>query len=259
MFRKILLACGIASSVLYAAMTLLIAWAWPGYRSASQTISELSAVGAPTRWLWLLPGGIYTVLVTAFGVGVWRSAGRSRALRAAGGAIVAYGALGLLWPFAPMHQREVLAAGGATTSDTLHLVLASVSVLLMFGAMVFAAVARGRRFRIYSAASIVGLLVFGALTFVEAPAVGANLATPWIGVWERINIGVFLVWIAALAAALWRTLSAASADIANGWQHDHGVSGRVTASRTPAPATAPNTGLPSSGGNCGRSASWSGV
>ena len=131
MARKSLLVCGILSSLLYVAMTVLVAMQWEAYSSASQTISELSAIGAPTRSLWAVPGAIYTLLVTAFGWGVWKSAGRSRALRIAGGLILAYGSLGVLWPFAPMHLRETLAAGGGTLSDTMHLVLASATVLLM--------------------------------------------------------------------------------------------------------------------------------
>jgi hypothetical protein len=71
-------------------------------------------------------------------MGVWMSAGRSRALRRASGSILAYGSLGVLWPLAPMHRREVLAAGGGTLTDTLHLVLASVTVLLMLLAIGFA-------------------------------------------------------------------------------------------------------------------------
>ena len=55
MLRKTLLVCGILSSLLYVAMTVLVAMQWEGYSSASQTISELSAIGAPTRSLWLLP------------------------------------------------------------------------------------------------------------------------------------------------------------------------------------------------------------
>src|SRR6185503_11189503 len=141
---------------------------WEGYSSASQTISELSAIGAPTRSLWVWPAAFYTVLVTAFGWGVWRSAGRNRALRIAGGLIVAYGALGLVWPFAPMHLREALAAGGGTLSDTMHLVLASVTVPLMLLAIGFGAAAFGKRFCLYSIASLVILAAFGALTFVDA-------------------------------------------------------------------------------------------
>jgi len=204
MFRKILLGCGVLSSVVYIAMTVFVAMQWEGYSSASQTISELSAIGAPTRSLWVLPAAFYTVLVTAFGWGIWKSAGRIRALRIVGGLMLAYGALGLIWPFAPMHLREALAAGGSTVSDTLHIVLASVTVVLMLLAIGFGAVTFGRWFRLYSIASLVILAACGALTFLDAPRIAANLPTPWIGVWERINLAVFLLWVVVLAFRLWR-------------------------------------------------------
>jgi hypothetical protein len=201
-WRKALLVCGILSSLLYGAMIGAIGS--EGYSRISQTPSELTAIGAPTRSVWMQLGGVYTVLVIAFGWGVWKSAGRDRALRIVGGLLVAYGSLGLLWPFAPMHQREVLAAGGGTLSDTMHVVLASATVLLMFVAMGVAARAFGKRFRLYSIASIVVLVAFGALTFWDAPRVQANLHTPWIGLWERINISVFLLWVVVVATVLLR-------------------------------------------------------
>jgi hypothetical protein len=211
MARKSLLVCGILSSLLYVAMTIFVAMQWEAYSSASQTISELSAIGAPTRSLWAVPGAIYTLLVMAFGFGVWASAGPIRALRNAGGLIVAYGSLGEMWPFDPMHLRETLAAGGGTLSDTMHLVLASVTVLLMLLAISFAAAAFGTRFRVYSLATLAILTAFGALTFLDAPRIAANLPTPWIGVWERINIGVFLLWVVVLATTLLRVKDAAAA------------------------------------------------
>jgi hypothetical protein len=48
---------------------------------------------------------------------LWKSAGRNRIVRIVGGVILAHASLGFLWPFAAMHQREVLAAGGATLSN----------------------------------------------------------------------------------------------------------------------------------------------
>ena len=181
-------------------------WAirYDGYSLVSQVPSELTAIGASTERLWSLLGPIYTVLVTAFGWGVWQSAGRHRPVRIVGGLILAFGLLGLLWPFAQMHRREVLAAGGGTFSDTLHVLLGAVSVLLMFLAIGFGATAFGRHFRLYSIVSVVILLAFGALTFMEAPRLQANLPTPWIGLWERINISVFLLWVVTLAAVLLR-------------------------------------------------------
>ena len=109
---------------------------------------------------------------------------------------------GILWPFAAMHQREVLAAAGGTLSDTMHVVLGGVTVFLMFLAIGFGATAFGKRFRFYSIASIVVLLAFGTLTFLDAPRLQANLPTPWIGLWERINISVFLLWVVVLATVL---------------------------------------------------------
>jgi hypothetical protein len=202
-WRRALLLCGIASSLLWALMIWGIRY--EGYSVISQVPSELTAIGAPTRALWTRLGWVYTVLVTAFGVGLWTFAGANRAVRIVGGLIVAYASLAILWPFADMHQREVLAAGGGTSSDNLHVVLAGVTVCLTFLAIGFGASAFGTRFRVYSMATIVIHLAFGALTFLEAPRLQANLPTPWMGLWERINISAFLLWVAVFAVLFWRT------------------------------------------------------
>jgi len=101
-----------------------------------------------------------------------------------------------------MHLRDALAAGGATFSDTLHLALGVVTEVIYLLALGFAAAAFGRAFRVYSIATFAVLSVFGALTFRDAPGISVNQATPLIGVWERINIGVFLIWVIVLASAL---------------------------------------------------------
>lgn len=202
--RNALLICGIMSSLLYVVMSVIVPIQWENYSSASQTVSELSAIGAPTRLIWVLPGIVYTLLVVAFGLGVRESAQANRPLRIVGGLIVAYGIIGLGWPLAPMHLREVLASGGRTQSDTMHIVFTVVTVILMLLAIGFGTAAFGKRFRLYSIVTIAVLFVFGSLTGMEAPRIDANLPTPWIGVWERINIGVFLLWIVVLAIVLLR-------------------------------------------------------
>jgi hypothetical protein len=78
-------------------------------------------------------------------------------------------------------------------------------------AIAFGAAAFGKRFRVYSIASLVILVTFGALTFWVAPRVAANLPTPWLGVWERVNVGVFLLWVVALAIRLLRVRDTAAA------------------------------------------------
>jgi hypothetical protein len=202
MARRLLLMCGIVSSALYVAMNVFIPLWWASYSAVSQTVSELSAIGAPTRPIWVPFGIAYTVLMAAFGLGVVASAGENRALRIAGGAMVAQGIVGVAWP--PMHMRETLAAGGATLTDTLHLVFTGVTVCLMLLAMGFGAVAFGARFKRYSLATMATLFVCGMLTAADAAKVQANLPTPWVGVWERTNIGVFLLWVVVLATRLLR-------------------------------------------------------
>lgn len=200
--QKTFLVCGILSSVLYIAVNIIVPLQYPGYSSASNVPSELSAIGAPTRMLWSVLATPYTFLMLAFAWGVWKSSGAHRRLRIAGVMMLAYGALGFLWPFAPMNQREVLAAGKGTLSDTMHLALGAATQVFYLGALGFAAAALGKTFRIYSIVTLVLLLFFGILTFNEAPNLSKNLPTPYIGVWERINIGVFLLWVIVLAIIL---------------------------------------------------------
>ncbi len=77
--------------------------------------------------------------------------------------MVAHGVIGLFWP--PMHMRGAV----FTLTDTMHIVFAMVTVLLMLLAIGFGAAAFGKRFRLYSIATIALLVVFGALTGLEAP------------------------------------------------------------------------------------------
>jgi hypothetical protein len=199
--RKLLLTCGILSSLLYLAMNIFIPMRWESYSSVSQTVSELSAIGAPTRSIWVPLGFIYTVLMTAFGWGIWSSAGRNRPLRIVGGLLIAYGVVGLFWP--PIHLR----GQGFTLTDAMHIAVAMVTVVLMFLAMGLGAAAFGTRFCFYSIATIVLSIVCGVFISMDAPRIAADLPTPWVGVWERINIGAFLLWIVVLAVSLWRTVA----------------------------------------------------
>jgi hypothetical protein len=202
MSRKIMLSCGILSSLLYATLLMVVPLYWADYNSATQTVSELSAIGAPTRIMWISLCTPYTLLVIAFAAGIWKSAGPNRPLRFTASLIIIYGALGLLWPFAPMHLRPVLATGGTTFSDTLHIALGAVNQILFLLAMGFASVAFGSAFRLYCITTFIALAVFGTLTFLNARLVAKNQPTPLIGLWERINIGVFLLWVIVLASIL---------------------------------------------------------
>lgn len=205
MNRKILLVCGITSSLLYIVATILGAARWEGYSSTSQSVSELIGINAPSAPIVVPLFLIYSILIYAFGAGIWISAGQKRALRVAAVLIITKEVLGLMGTlFAPIHLRGV----EGTFSDTMHVILTGVGVLLcMFPAMGFAASAFGQHFRLYSIGTMLIFLVFGALAGSDGPRIAANLPTPWLGVWERINIFGYLLWVVILAIALLRAQS----------------------------------------------------
>jgi hypothetical protein len=87
-------------------------------------------------------------------------------------------------------------------SDTMHLVFTGVMLILMLLIIGFGAAALGKGVRIYSMLTLAVFLVFGTLTGLEAPNLMANLPTPRIGVWERINIGAYMLWLMVLAMVL---------------------------------------------------------
>jgi hypothetical membrane protein len=199
--RRILLACGILSPALYAVADGLAGMRWEGYRFRDQMISELGAIGAPSRPLFsalLIP--VYLLLL-AFGVGVRRSAPGRRPLRVAASLLIGLAILALtVGQFVPMRLRGT--EQGLT--GTLHLVEGAVAMLMLLTAMGFAAAALGRRFRLYTAVTIATVLAFGAWSGLEAPRIEAGLATPWAGVKERIFWYSYQLWFAVLALTLLR-------------------------------------------------------
>jgi len=203
--KKILLLSGILSSLLYGVMVIAIQY--EGYDFSSQSVSELSAVGAPTRNLWIPLGITYQVLMIAFGLGVWATADHRWNLRVVACLILLnYGIASFLWLFASMHQREVLADGGKTPAESLHIILVVVTVLGNLLTIGFGAVGFSKRFRLYSIVTILILLIIGGLTGpAAAPRIEANLPTPWFGIWERIIILGFLLWVTVLSMNLLRS------------------------------------------------------
>jgi hypothetical protein len=104
-----------------------------------------------------------------------------------------------------------------TLTDTMHIAFAMAWLLLMVVAIGFGAAAFGRRFRLYSGATVAVFVVFGALTIPDGARIAADLPTPWVGIWERINIGASLLWLVVFAVALLRRpWSQHAADVVTG-------------------------------------------
>jgi hypothetical protein len=200
--REKLLQCGAAATLVYAAADLIGGLMYRGYSFSSQMVSELMAVGAPSERfvdpLFLLFDG----LVIAFAVGVYREGlGASRRLEIVGALLAAYGVIGLSGPtLFEMHPR----GSAGLASDTPHIVLTAVLVLLNLTAMGFAAFALGKRFRTYSLITLLTVVVFGTLAAPSGARLAAGEPTPGFGIIERINIYASTLWIAVLSIALLR-------------------------------------------------------
>jgi hypothetical protein len=208
---RISLICGIVSSLFYAGADVLAAMRYADYHSfTSQSISELMALGAPSRPLVLLLLTAHGLLALAFGIGVWGSAAQNFRLRLTGWVLIALGVVDLAAPFFPMHVR----GADATLTDSLHIILTIATVLLILLAIAVGAAALGKWFRRYSIATILILVVFGALAGLEGVRIAAQEPTPWVGVTERINIAGYLLWQVVLAISLLRVQGPAHCEAA---------------------------------------------
>lgn len=201
MLKKTLLGFGIVSSLLYVGIDLLAALRFADYHSfTSQAISELGAVGAPTRSMVEPLFAVYGLLLMGFGVGVWALGHRKPALRIIGILLIGIWAVGLLTP--PMSVRGT----GTISGDLPHIVLTGVIVLFILSAIAVGASLYGRTWRRYSVATILTIVVSGALTGVAAGRLADGQPTPWLGITERINIGAYLLWVVLLAVSLLRDM-----------------------------------------------------
>jgi hypothetical membrane protein len=201
MMRRALLVCGILSPLLYALADTLAGLSSKGYSFRDQTISELGAIGAPSKPLFDALLLVVYVLLTAFGAGVWKSAGDRRRLRVAAGLLVALGILALtVGRLAAMHPRGTEQG----LSGALHLIEGGAAMVLLLAAMAFAATSLGRKFALYTIATVVLMLSFGGWSAMEISEVEAGLVTPWVGVKERIFWYAYQLWFIVLAVKLLR-------------------------------------------------------
>ncbi len=164
----------------------------------------MSAIGSPVRSFLFPFLTVYALLVVAFGFGVWKSPAGKRTLHITGLLLIASIILGQGLGLFPMHQRGDLAAGAGTFSDTMHLVFSGAVALSFMFTILFGGLSLGRGFRIYSIITIIVLLFFGALTSIEATKLNEGLPTPLMGIYERINVFGYMIWMMVLAIVVLR-------------------------------------------------------
>jgi hypothetical protein len=194
--RKFLLMCGVISSIIYLTADIVSSFLWNGYSMRDQTVSELFAIDAPPRIIVILSFNLYAFFIYAFGIGLWKSSGTNRSIKIAGVFLIVKEIFGIAgtW-FFPIHLRGIV----GNYSDTMHGIITTVGVLCIALSMGFSSYALGKYFRIYSILTIIIFIICGILTGTYADELGQNLPTPGMGILERVNIYLFLLWVIVLS------------------------------------------------------------
>jgi len=195
----VLLACGVLVPVVQILGDTLAAALYPGYSFVNQSVSELSAIGAPTRPVTAAVGLAYELLVAAFAVGVWLVA-EKRSLKIAAVILGVFVVNAFVWGFFPMQQRGSL----MSFTDYAHIGGAILQVLTIVLFIAFGSGADGRWFRVFSLALIVAILAAGGVAGSQAGQMAVGGATPWMGLVERVSFYGPSVWIFVLAVELMR-------------------------------------------------------
>lgn len=198
---KVLLTCGILNLPVYLVSHLLAGMRLEGYSHLDQQVSELSAVGSPVRPLLTAFVPLLTALVIAFGIGVWRAAGKKRSLRISAIALLVFGAIGLIGWFAPMNPP----GAERSSTDIAHLIFIFFTVLSMFVFVGFGSGVDGKWFRIYSFLTILAALVAGIWVGMYASQIGAGVIIPGLGAIERVSVYGPMLWMMVFAVILLRT------------------------------------------------------
>jgi hypothetical protein len=200
MFRKGLIYCGIVAPILYIVTAIVGAALRPdNYSHIVNAISELLSNGAANKAILDVIFNIYNALLLAFAIGAYSaSKNLPRLTRVAMGILVGIQVLSFSWGFFPMDPL----GAKATFTGTMHNILggvvamATITMPLLMGLGV-RHLDGFKRYANYSFVSSAIIFVSG-LTGVILAGQGVQL----FGLFERITIGAYEVWLFVTALSL---------------------------------------------------------
>lgn len=177
---------GICAVMVYIFAVTLGGILYPGYSHISQDISQLTSTHSPIRGFMNI-FFIYNILITFYGYGLYKI--RNTMLSQVGAlCIMLIGILGLLIAWFPINTRgtEITATG------IIHIGIVSiVSLLTVLSGFMFWFGYRNTHLRLFAKIS----LIAGILFVLSGPIAAANVLSPYAGLFERIPIGIFLLWV----------------------------------------------------------------
>lgn len=194
---------GITAIALYVGATVLGGLLDPAYSHVGNAISELTGSQAPDRLLLAPIYVAYNLVLFGFGLALFRaSAHRTRF--AIGVAVLGLGGLSGIGQVTVFPQDSLGAV--ATTAGAVHIVLAASSSILSLATVILYGVAfrrepAFRRLSRYSFAT-------AALLVLSAPVAVGTIGTNLIGLFERITIGIYLLWVVVVSIDSLRAVQA---------------------------------------------------
>ena len=202
---RILLACGVVYPLLYfVAADGIAATLNDGYSRMDQAVSELSGTAAPTRRFLTAMLPVYAVLMIAFGIGVRKSAEGTRALRVTGNLFIAWAIVGTALAAIPDELtpgcRQGRAHVGERHRPSRHERLDA--RVHHVGVVVWCESVRKRVPPLLDSHRRHRARLRRLLMSTQAPNVPDP--TPWMGLYERVMMWAWFLWIAVLAIILLR-------------------------------------------------------
>lgn len=197
--RRMLLLSGLFSAILYVVTDIIASLSYPGYSIVDQNYSELLATGAPTREWLLISTWVYNFLVACFAIAICKTCLPVCIARITGAIILGYAIISMI---TPLYFQMDMRGAEPTPRGSLHPLLTAVMSFFILFSIGSGAFLSGRRFRIYSFLTIIAVTIFGLLTVSQVQELAAGLDTPWMGLKERVNIYLTMIWFAILSLNL---------------------------------------------------------
>jgi hypothetical protein len=193
--QAFLLTCGIVASLLKVGADILAISRWRGYSFVSQSISELSAAGSPTRALVLPLDIVYDMLMIAFASGIFLAADNTL-LRGAGASVAANAIISLIVILLiPMRIAE----DGSPSVGTVHVILMAIAMVLFLLAIGLGGAGAGGWITYYSYGTLLAFLVLAIARMRAHPRTPDGAPAVTVGAQERTMVLGYLLWAIAFA------------------------------------------------------------
>ena len=194
--QKLLLISGIIASILYLGTDLLTGKLLIGYSFSSQTMSDLGATGSPIRPLFIILTIIASIILIAFGVGVWWVSKPAVLSGIIAGLIITNAVTTIIATLFFPNQYGIRPA-----FNTPGVILMFIGVLCFVLAMILGAFAFHGWMRIFSASIPIAYVLLAIIRFATANVTSSGAST-MIGSQERTMAYSFLLWVMALSIYL---------------------------------------------------------